>query len=494
MRTPSAALSSESCRDPQIFVRRDGLLSRSQRPGLSALLTRRAPLPDNSQIVSGLTPFARKKLHHWHLVLASVIVGSTLLVGAIGNHDVNVAAPASTRAPAPQPALPATPEGTNRMPHVEPASAPTPRRLVVQGTGDFILHSRVQDAARFHASTSPETAGYAYLVERLRPVLAKGDVNVVNLETPIATERNSQAADPPMLNGPADALRALEAVGFDVATLANNHAYDQTIGGVPETRAAVERARMHAVGGGRNFDEAHAISYLNVNGVRVAVLSFAEMVNGGAAVQARLSSEAPQVAVWRGAADLQFVRQARANADVVVVAFHWGDEFSSVPSSFQRSTGRELCAAGADLVLGSHSHTLQPVVTHERDGSSCVVAYSLGNLLSNQGLKYRAGYVNPRPGRAQGIAETRDGVMLRVTFEENANGRMQVTEIAGVPLWVENNWEERYYTDNFENDIFVAPLSDLRADSTRERNRRTYEERWGSIPHVLGKVVHVAAN
>lgn len=421
-----------------------------------------------------------------------MIVCSTLLVGAIGNHSTDGTA-VSVSAPPPA-AVPSSPPPPLPRSAAETPTSPVRRRLVVQGTGDFILHTRVQDSARFHAETSPNTGGYAYLVERLRPVLAKGDLNVVNLETPIATERNSQAADPPMLNGPTDALRALHGVGFHVATLANNHAYDQTIGGVPETRAAVERMQMKAVGGGRNFDEAHGISYVEINGLRVAILSFAEMVNGGAAVQARLSHEAPQVAVWRGASDLQFVREARAHADVVVVAFHWGDEFSAVPSSFQRSTGRELCAAGADLVLGSHSHTLQPVVAHDREGSPCVVAYSLGNMLSNQGLKYRAGYVNPNPGRAQGIAETRDGVMLRVTFEENQSGRMAVTEIAGVPLWVENNWEERYYTEDFQNDIFVAPLADLRTDASRVRNLRTYEERWGSIPRVLGDLVRIEPN
>jgi uridine kinase len=70
-------------------------------------------------------------------------------------------------------------------------------------------------------------------------------------------------------------------------------------------------------------------------------------------------------------------------------------------------------------------------------------------------------------------------------------GKMRVTQIAAVPLWVENNWEERYYDDAFQNDIFVAPLADLRADASRLRNLRTYEERWESIPRVLGSLVHI---
>ncbi|MBK8172269.1 MAG: CapA family protein [Sandaracinaceae bacterium] len=440
--------------------------------------------------MSNLSPKARAKLHHWHLILALVVICATVLVGAVGQ-DAKPALPVAT-AIAPGPSRAAAQPSTTAPTLAPPVSAaPARRHLVIQGAGDVILHTRVQDSARFHESTAASTQGFGYLVERLRPVLQKGDLNIVNLETPLATQRNSQAADPPMLNGPQVAARALSGVGFHIATLANNHAYDQTIAGVPETRATLADAHVVGVGGGQNFEAAHEIAYVDMQGVRVAVLSFAEMVNGGADVQARLSRAAPQVAVWRGASDLAFVREARAHADIVVVAFHWGEEFSATPSSFQRTTGRQLCEAGASLVLGTHSHTLQPVTTHEHDGNPCVVAYSLGNLISNQGLKYRFGYVNPDPGRAQGIAETCDGAVLRVGFEEDAQGKMRVTQIAAVPLWVENNWEERYYDDAFQNDIFVAPLADLRADASRLRNLRTYEERWESIPRVLGSLVHI---
>jgi hypothetical protein len=376
------------------------------------------------------------------------------------------------------------------------AGPPVPRRLVLQAAGDYLLHTRVHNSARFHAALTDDpdiaaTEGYAYLIYRVKPVLARGDLNLLNLETPLATERNAQSGDPPMLDGPPIAAVSLARAGFQVATIANNHAYDQELEGVVETRRAAEAAGLLIVGGGANGDEARAPVFVERNGFKIGILAFTEKVNRTTLVE-RSSGTVPQVAIWRGDADVETIRSIRRQCDLLVVQFHWGGEFDMVPNRFQRETASLLCSLGVDVVVGTHSHTLEEVRRLEGpDESPCVVAYSLGNFLSNQGLKYRVGWENPDPDRAQGIPYTRDGAILRLTYEEDPEGRLQLAALEAVPLWTENNWLDRFGVDDFQNDVWVAPLYRSMADPERERYHALYEERLGEIRKALGDDVTI---
>ncbi len=368
---------------------------------------------------------------------------------------------------------------------------PQARRLVIQAAGDYLLHTRVHNSARFHAASTADpdiaaTEGYSYLIYRVKPVLARGDLNLFNLETPLATERNPQSGEPPMLDGPPIAAVSLARTGFHVASIANNHAYDQELAGVMETRQAAEQAGLLVVGGGANGDEARAPVFVERRGVKIGILAFTENVNRTTLVD-RTGGAIPQVAIWRGDEDVETIKSVRRQCDLLLVLFHWGGEFDMVPNRFQRETASLLCSLGVDVVLGSHSHTLEEVRRLEGpDESACVVAYSLGNFLSNQGLKYRANWENPEPDRAQGIPYTRDGAILRLTYEEDPEGRLQLATLEAVPLWTENNWLDRFDDPNFQNDIWVAPLAASMADPERTRYAELYRERLEEIRKALG--------
>jgi len=440
-------------------------------------------------LAAPVTPFRAPRTRALAFALSLV---AAPLAGAVIAHitaSPRVASSAAARVPAhtapatptnaASPAVPAT-EPSPAAPTAPAAATPRPgATITLQAAGDYLLHTRVHDSAGFHG-------GYGYLTERLAPVLAKGDVNVVNLETPLATLRNPMTAVPATLNGPPEAAVALKSAGFHAAVLANNHAFDQTVRGIEETRASVEAALLVAVGGGPSADAARAVRTIVTRaGVRVALLAFTEMVNADDFAK-RLRADAPQVARWRGEPDLALVREAAATHDVVVVAMHWGAELATEPTPFQTRTARALCAAGAHLVAGSHPHVLQPIV---RQGD-CVVAHSLGNLLSNQGLKYKRGGLEPvEPGSAEARGETRDGALVRVVLTRGDDGRMHVTTHAAIPLFTHNNWLERFGVPDFRNDIFVAPLAALRADPARAAHHPLYTERTAAIARALGATV-----
>jgi len=135
---------------------------------------------------------------------------------------------------------------------------------------------------------------------------------------------------------------------------------------------------------------------------------------------------------------LQAVREARAKADVVVVSLHWGNEYQHLPTKRQRDIARALVAAGCDVILGHHPHVLQPAEVLEVEGRKALVAYSLGNFISNQDRMYRADQFPVAGG------DNRDGVALKVSFEQrlDTHGRYRavLAETRIEPLWTENNW------------------------------------------------------
>jgi poly-gamma-glutamate capsule biosynthesis protein CapA/YwtB (metallophosphatase superfamily) len=375
----------------------------------------------------------------------------------------------------------AIPDGAASLP-AEPEPEAPRNEWILQATGDVILHTALEGMAARRRALGEDAYGAFW--SAAREVLHEGDLNFVNMETPVATLRNPLAGAFATLNGSPDALVSLRRAGFHVAFLANNHAYDQTAVGITETKAAAERAGLRTAGGDASESLAHAPIELLVEGLRVAVFSFTETVNGIEGHR-HLPQTSPRAAVWDQTQDLANVRAARADHDLVVVAFHWGEEFRSDPTPFQLAAARSLCDAGVDWVVGSHPHVLQRVdILDGPDERRCVVANSLGNFVSNQGLKYRYGYVNPDPSRAQGIAGTRDAIVMRLRYARDEEGVVVLRGVEGSPFWAQNNWETRYGNDAFVHEIALAPLG-LR--SSRERlGARLADERLLAIRSAIG--------
>jgi poly-gamma-glutamate synthesis protein (capsule biosynthesis protein) len=119
----------------------------------------------------------------------------------------------------------------------------------------------------------------------------------------------------------------------------------------------------------------------------------------------------------------------------VVVSVHWGNEYQHLPTKRQRDLARALVAAGCDVILGHHPHVLQPVELLEAEGRTALVAYSLGNFISNQDRMYRADLFPVAGG------DNRDGAALELIFERHpGTGGIRLAQASVDPLWTENNW------------------------------------------------------
>ena len=311
------------------------------------------------------------------------------------------------------------------------AAAPAPpaeATLKLVAVGDLIPHQDVQRAAL-------QAGGWAPLWEDLTPLLREADLGFVNLETPVAPG-SGRPGVPFVFNAPAELPGALKATGFTVLSCANNHAYDQGRRGLGETLARLEQSGLVPLGAGPAPEAAMAPRILERKGFRVAFLAFTDLLNG---LPARRQGD-PLVARL-GADALGAVASARSTAHAVVVSVHWGNEYERQPSRRQRDCAARLVAAGADLVLGHHPHVLQPVEEVEAGGRKGIVAFSLGNFLSNQDRFWCADRAPVPEG------DNRDGVALVATFRacprSGGKGSLRLEDVVLEPLWTENNALER---------------------------------------------------
>ena len=304
---------------------------------------------------------------------------------------------------------------------------PAPTSLSLVAVGDILMHQDVKHAA----DLDPD--GFQALWADLVPLFHEADLAFGNLETPVAPVTGRPGV-PFQFNAPEALPAALRAGGFTVLSTANNHAFDQGAKGVSETLNRLRAEHLVAIGSGEDRPQAEALQIVERQGLRVAFLGFTDIFN----IDLNRRASEPWVRPLDLEPALQAVREARSRADLVVVSIHWGNEYQHLPTKRQRDMARSLVAAGCDVILGHHPHVLQPVELLEAEGRKALVAYSLGNFISNQDRMYRADLFPVAGG------DNRDGAALKVRFEQRqaADGRKTaaLAEATIEPLWTENNW------------------------------------------------------
>jgi hypothetical protein len=355
------------------------------------------------------------------------------------------------------PAVPATPPAVPTSPAAplappEQASPPLPAppppaplreeaRVVLGAVGDVLMHGAVKQSAAVHGAGQPD-AGFSWLFAPISDLLSQPDLTFANLETPIAP-RASRGARAFVFNAPAEVVSALQHAGVDLVSAANNHAFDQGRKGFEETLEELAAAGMPYLGAGpAPHPEGPVV--LERNGLRLAFLGYTYGLNqagNDCPPRAAGAQACLQAAELDRAAAVEAVRAAAAQADAVVVSLHWGVEYEQQPRAPDVELAHRLADAGALVILGHHPHVLQPVELYRRaDGRTALIAYSLGNFVSNQSRNYVPG-VTP-----DAVAATRDGVLLRAALARRDYGRgVSRVELVGadfLPLWTENDTAE----------------------------------------------------
>lgn len=350
------------------------------------------------------------------------------------------------------------------------------RTVTIAGSGDVLGHIRVVRAARTH--------GWDRVLGGLAELVRPEDVAFANLETPLSEERPVESGSPPILGAPAELATGLAHAGIDVLSIANNHAWDQWARGAARSVDAVRAAGMGAIGAGPTLDDAFRACVIERGGLRVAFVGITERVNAGPGH----SPPEAWIARWDDDARVAAaIEAARRSADVVVVSIHWSHDFWENPTGAQRRRAAFLVEHGVDVILGHGPHILQEVARLPSPRGEALCAYSLGNLVSNQGLRYRAGH-GPIPGAhpATWLPTSRDGAWLRVPIRVQG-GRIRLGDVEAVPLFTFNNfWAMERHAER-EPDIRIQRLAAVDDVPLREERRPIIAATLGSTVRLVDR-------
>lgn len=271
----------------------------------------------------------------------------------------------------------------SETPASEPASEPDPEpessKLHFMAAGDNLIHDNIykQAAARTGGSGFDFDPPYQYVEG-----LFKGaDVAFINQESLIA-ESAAPLSGYPRFNSPEAVGNKLVDIGFNVVCSANNHMFDMGEDGlITSMNYWDSKQGVLPIGAWRTEEDMTKPLTIEKNGITIGFVPITEHTNG-----LKLPADTPLRFIRSDEYDLmkQQVELAKANSDFVVVSIHWGTENSNEENDNQLELAQMFADWGVDLVLGHHSHTLQPMEWRTgQSGKRTLVTYSLGNFISS---------------------------------------------------------------------------------------------------------------
>lgn len=208
--------------------------------------------------------------------------------------------------------------------------------------------------------------------------LKKYDILFGNLEGPISNKGEDLGSIYSFRMDPKTA-GALNKVGFDILSVANNHAGDWGKVAAADTYLRLSMSGIAYSGGGFTKEEAYTPNIMHSGDLKIAYISFSEFGKG----YLEAVGDEPGIAIISETKLKESINTAKAEADIVIASFHYGDEYKPEPNSYQEKISKMAIDYGADLVIGHHPHIPEPVVKY-KDG---YIAYSLGNFIFDQNLK-----------------------------------------------------------------------------------------------------------
>lgn len=247
-------------------------------------------------------------------------------------------------------------------------------KIKTAGDADFIFVGDVM-LSRHIGELMAKKQNYDFPYEKIKDDLVGADLVFGNLETPVSTKGESAhtlysfRADPLVLSG-------LKNAGFKVVSVANNHAFDYKIGAFADTLINLKEAGIAYTGGGNDFNEAHSGAIMDINGIKTTFLAYTNLLPKSAAA----TDSQAGYAYLDEAQMVKDIAAAKDKSDLVIVSFHWGQEYQTKSGAYQQKVAKTAVEAGADLIIGHHPHVAQEI--GEIDGIT--VAYSLGNFIFDQ--------------------------------------------------------------------------------------------------------------
>jgi poly-gamma-glutamate capsule biosynthesis protein CapA/YwtB (metallophosphatase superfamily) len=287
--------------------------------------------------------------------------------------------------------------------------------------GDLMCHSVQYNYARVKGDSFNFNPVYRYV----KDIISSADIALGNFETVTAGSKTGYSGYP-FFNSPDQFVSALKQTGFDLLTTSNNHSLDQKESGLRRTIKIITEEGMGYNGTFTSQEDRDSIRVYNINGITVSFLAYSYGTNGLPVPKGKnyLINLIDTILIR------QDVQRAGEISDIVLVHYHFGEEYQRKQSKSQENLVRRTADYGADIVIGGHPHVIQPadfIEGNKNTADSIFVIYSMGNFISNQRKRY-----------------TDAGLILRLNLQKDLKtGEVSVKEIFYTPTWVFRGSTER---------------------------------------------------
>lgn len=311
--------------------------------------------------------------------------------------------------------------------------------------GDISLDEEAVTTAQLDKSSN---GIYDCISPELMTIMQQADVMCLNNEFTYSTNGEPMNGKAYTFRANPERVAVLQEMGVDVVTLANNHVYDYGRQALLDTFTTLENAGIKYFGAGKNLEEAMTPVYYEIDGKIIAFVGASRAEKYKLTPQAK-EGEPGILRCYDTELFLKVIREADANADFVIAVVHWGTEYSTKLEDVQLVTAKEYLDAGADAIIGGHSHCLQGMEYY----NGKPIIYSLGNFWFN--------------------SKTLDSMLVQLRFSGNdKGGNLEVTVIPAI----QSDAKTQIVTDSEAERIFKH-LEDISINIKIDENGIVKEKR-----------------
>lgn len=251
------------------------------------------------------------------------------------------------------------------------------RKITLLFAGDLMQHQEQINTAR-----TPSGYDYTACFAHVKDEISAADIAIGNFEVTLG---GKPYRGYPAFSAPDEYLTAIKDAGFDVLLTANNHCLDKGRKGLERTIGMLDSLRIpHA--GTYTDSTVRKENYpllLEKNGFRISILNYTYGTNG-------LEIPPPYIVNYidKDIIEEDIKAAKRQEPDAIIACMHWGEEYKSLPGKKEKELAGWLLGKGVTHIIGSHPHVVQPVEVRQDSctGQRHVIAYSLGNFISNMSL------------------------------------------------------------------------------------------------------------
>lgn len=255
--------------------------------------------------------------------------------------------------------------------------------LKFSAVGDIMCHS-----TQFkYAHIPPDGYNFDPVFEYVKPFLMNSDFTMGNIETVFAGSKRKYSGYP-LFNSPDELMQSLANTGFDLLFTSNNHALDKGEKGLIRTIDLADSLGIGIIGTYKSKEDRDSLRIYEKNNITFGMLSYTYSLNGFS-LSVGKDYMISQIDKQKIKDEINSLKSA--GADIVIIYFHFGNEYETEPSPYQKEIVKNAVDSGADIIIASHPHVLQPVEIFKPKNSRLdtgFVAYSLGNFVSNQRWRF----------------------------------------------------------------------------------------------------------